>query len=299
MITENRFPQLLKTYLYRIPHITTFLALYALLAACDTGRSITQTPSKNKNEFFSQAQVFFDEKKLRREIEKMGISEREVVSFCKENTDVALKTKFAAAIYSNKSYNKKPANEKFWAAIRFNLERFVETVMLVKEPSHKTFMDIGSGNGEKLFTALCIGFEKAYGLEYSDESFVQSKENLKNFSQEIEITKGDALKIEGEYFKKADFLYMYSPIKDNELAAKLFKRVLDNMKDGAVFLEVRCVYIREVRKITGLNFPNLKSWIAVKKKDGKFFYKNVIDNSYNYDNTNTKEWIEALPIGSL
>jgi hypothetical protein len=92
---------------------------------------------------------------------------------------------------------------------------------------------------------------------------------------------------------------MYSPIKDDELAAKLFKRVIDNMKEGAILLEVRCVYIREVRKITGLNFPNLKSWIAVKKKDGKFFYKNVIDNSYNYNNTDTKEWIEALPIGSL
>lgn len=285
-----------------MPYIAIFFVLCTFLISCDTRSQITQTANqiqKNKTDFFNEAQIFFDDNKLRKEIEKIAISEKEIVDFCKKNNDLALKTKFAAAVYSNKSYNKKPANEKFWAAIRFNLGRFIETVMLVKEPAQKTFMDIGSGNGEKLFTALCIGFEKVYGLEYSQDSFEESKENLQNFSQEIEIIKGDALAIEGGYFKKADFLYMYSPIKDNELAAKLFKRVLDNMKDGAILLEVRCVYIREVRKITGLNFPNLKSWIAVKKKDGKFFYKNVIDNSYNYNNTNTKEWIEALPIGSL
>lgn len=280
-------------------HLATFLVVCTLIIACDTHQSISKIAAAEKSSLFNQADIFFDDSKLRKEISKTGVSEKEIVDFCKKRDDIALKTKFAAAVYANKSYNKKPANEKFWAAIRFNLGRFVENVMLIKEPQQKVFMDIGSGNGEKLFTALCIGFEKAYGLEYSEDSYEESKENLKNFSQEIEIVKGDALAIEGDFFKKADFLYMYSPIKDDELAAKLFKRVIDNMKEGAVLLEVRCVYIRELRKATGLNFPNLKSWLAVKKQDGKFFYKNVIDNSYNYNNTNTKEWIEALPIGTL
>lgn len=277
-------------------HLTTFLVVCTLIVACDTRQPISEIKATDKSSLFNQADIFFDDNKLRKEISKTGITEREIVDFCKKRDDIALKTKFAAAVFSNKSYNKKPAKEQFWAAIRFNLGRFVENVMILKEPKQKTFMDIGSGNGEKLFTALCIGFEKAYGLEYSEESYAESKENLKNFPQEIEITKGDALIIEGDFFKKADFLYMYSPIKDNELAAQLFKRVMDNMKEGAILLEVRCVYIRELRKATGLNFPNLKTWLAIKKQDGKFFYKNIIDNSYNYNNTNTKEWIEALPL---
>ncbi|MCS6796345.1 MAG: methyltransferase domain-containing protein [Raineya sp.] len=273
--------------------LITLLIIFSF--ACKETPPITQKTANHKDTFFRQARIFFNADFLRKEIQKLGINEREIVEFCRVVDDAALRSKFAAAVFSQKTYNKTPAKEEFWAAIRFNLPRFVETIMLLKEPEQKTFMDIGSGNGEKLFTALCLGFEKAYGLEYSPQSVAESKENLKNFSQEIEITQGDALQIEGSFFQKADFLYMYSPIKDNQLAAKLFKRVLDNMKDGAIFLEVRCVYIDEVRKLTRLNFPPLKSWIAVKKQDGKFYYKNIIDQSYNYTNTDTKEWQEAKP----
>ncbi|MCU0438144.1 MAG: class I SAM-dependent methyltransferase [Raineya sp.] len=270
--------------------------LLVALTACESSKPIANNPAQDKLNFFKQANIFFDDGKLHNELEKLKVSENEVVEFCRKIEDASLKTKFAAAVYSNKNYNKTPAKKEFWAAIRYNLGRFVETVMLIREPNQKVFMDIGSGNGEKLFTSLCIGFDKAYGLEYSQESFDESKENLKNFSKEIEITKGDALEIDGSFFQKADFLYMYSPIKDDELAAKLFKRVIDNMKDGAILLEVRCVYISELRKLTKLNFPNLRSWIAIKKQDGKFFYKNVIDNSYNYNNTDTKKWIEVEPL---
>jgi len=267
--------------------------LFVVLIACETSKPIANNPAQDKSSFFKQANIFFDDSKLHTELEKLKISENEVVDFCKKSEDASLKTKFAAAVYSNKSYNKTPAKKEFWAAIRYNLGRFVETVMLIREPNQKVFMDIGSGNGEKLFTSLCIGFDKAYGLEYSQESFDESKENLKNFTKEIEIVKGDALEIDSTFYQKADFLYMYSPIKDDQIAAKLFKRVIDNMKDGAILLEVRCVYISELRKLTKLNFPNLRSWIAVKKQNGKFFYKNVIDNSYNYNNTDTKKWIEV------
>jgi 16S rRNA G966 N2-methylase RsmD len=272
------------------------LLLCTYLFSCKETPPITQKVTFNKDTFFRQAKIFFNPDFLRKEIAKLNITEREIVEFCRVIDDAALRSKFAAAVFSQKTYNKTPAKEEFWAAIRFNLARFIETVMILKEPQQKVFMDIGSGNGEKLFTALCLGFEKAYGLEYSPESVAESKENLKNFAQEIEITQGDALEIDGNFFQKADFLYMYSPIKDNKLAAKLFKRVLDNMKEGAIFLEVRCVYIDEVRKLTKLNFPALKSWIAIKKQDGKFYYKNVIDNSYNYTNTDTKEWQEAKPL---
>jgi len=270
--------------------------LLLAMTACESSQPITTNPAQDKSNFFKQANVFFDDSKLQSEIEKLKLSETEIVDFCKKSEDPALKTKFAAAVYSNKSYNKTPAKKEFWAAIRYNLGRFVETVMLIRESNQKTFMDIGSGNGEKLFTALCIGFDKAYGLEYSQESFDESKENLKNFTKEIELIKGDALEIEGSFYQKADFLYMYSPIKDDELAAKLFKRVIDNMKDGAILLEVRCVYISELRRLTKLNFPALRSWLAVKKQDGKFFYKNVLDNSYNYTNSDTKKWIEVTPL---
>ncbi|KOY85835.1 hypothetical protein AD998_06460 [bacterium 336/3] len=267
--------------------------LLIALTACETSKPIANNPAQDKSSFFKQANIFFDDSKLHTELEKLKISENEVVEFCRKSEDAALKTKFAAAVYSNKNYNKTPAKKEFWAAIRYNLGRFVETVMLIREPNQKVFMDIGSGNGEKLFTSLCIGFDKAYGLEYSQESFEESKDNLKGFNKEIEIVKGDALEIDSTFYQKADFLYMYSPIKDDEIAAKLFKRVIDNMKDGAILLEVRCVYINQLRRLTKLNFPSLRSWIAIKKQNGKFFYKNVIDNSYNYNNTETKKWIEV------
>ena len=273
--------------------------VWLMVASCGRQAPIQQTeaePEKKthadwKKHFLEQASIFGDMSKLKKTIKEIQLTDREVMEFCRQNDDIALRAKMIGAIFSEKEYNDKPAKEGFWAAYRFNLAKFVENVSIIRE-GQETFMDIGSGNGEKLYGALCLGFKKAYGLEYSETSFKTSKQHLKNFQEEIEITQGDALAIDGSYFQKADFLYMYSPIKDDKMMASLFKRAMENMKEGATLLEVRCVYAEELNKQMPYNFPQLRSWLAIKKKDGKYFYKNLVENSYSYDKIDGRAWIE-------
>jgi hypothetical protein len=277
-----------------------YLLAGAIVLSCT---ACSQTPPANKSDdkktaqleakrqFLEQGSIFFDNDKLKEAVKKYQLSDREVMEYCRKNEDAGLRAKFIGAIFSEKEYNDKPAKSEFWAAYRFNLSKFTETVTVVRE-EQKTFMDIGSGNGEKLYGALCMGFDKAYGLEYSEQSYKTSLKHLENFKAETEVTLGDALAIEGSFFKKADFLYMYSPIKDNNMMATLFQRAMENMNEGAILLEVRCVYGKELSAKTGYNFPTMYSWLAVKKKDGKYFYKNVIDSAFSYDKADHREWQE-------
>ncbi len=245
-----------------------------------------------KKRFLAQGEVFFQDEKLKEAIQTLSLTDTDVVAYCRANPDIALRSKFISAIFSEKEYNDEPAKEQFWAAYRFNVSKFVETVSIVREDEQKTFMDIGSGNGEKLYGALCLGFDKVFGLEYSKKSYKTSLKHLANFSKETEITLGDALAIEPAYFQKADFLYMYSPIKDSKMMASLFKRAMENMKEGAILLEVRCVYSDELRKQMAYDFPTINSWLAIKKKGGKYYYKNIIDGAYSYDSADNREWQE-------
>ena len=46
---------------------------------------------------------------------------------------------------------------------------------------------------------------------------------------------------------------------------------MKNMKNGALLLEMRFAYSKELKKRTGLDFPNLEQ-IAIKKEQDKFYY---------------------------
>ncbi|TAF67008.1 MAG: class I SAM-dependent methyltransferase [Cytophagales bacterium] len=277
--------------------LSVYLQIF-ILTLFFIAQSCKESTPDDKREFFRQADIFANDTKLKEKIKKLQITDREVSEYARKINDVMMRAKLIAAVYSDYDFNDKPAKEEFWAAIRYNLVNFVQVVATVREDTHKTFMDIGSGNGEKLFAAYCLGFDKAYGLEYSKESFEASQKNLANFKDVIEIVQADALKIDKSFFQKADFLYLYSPIKDNELMATLFKRAMDNMKEGAVLLEVRMVYVNELRKVSKLKFPLIKSWVAVKKKEGKFYYKNILDNRYSYNNKDSKDWTLLEPYES-
>jgi hypothetical protein len=119
-----------------------------------------------------------------------------------------------------------------------------------------------------------------------------SKRLLKDFPTEIDIRQGDALTVEASFFQKADFIYMYSPIKDNQLMASLFKRVLENLQEGCVLLEVRFVYGEELNKILPYSLPTVRGWLAIKKEAGKFFYKNIAENNYGYTLIDGRVWQE-------
>ena len=165
-------------------------------------------------------------------------------------------------------------NPEYWGGILYNMAFFVDVMQRVKSPHHQVFMDVGSGNGEKLFGALCLGFKQAIGIEYNPALVKMSQQNFPALHQQhiIKTYEGDALKIEGSSFKQADFIYLYSPIKNTDKMARLLERVVVNMKDGTTLLEVNAFYMDAWKKLSHLRLPVLQGgWLAIKKEKGQYF----------------------------
>jgi hypothetical protein len=241
----------------------------------------SQSQKVNEDEvFFNSLKTYASDTRLYKRLDGVGFNAQDVVSFCGEISDLGIKNKFIKYVTTRAKNQLEEAKKGFWGSIRYNMDSFTSVVAMLKERQHKTFMDIGSGNGEKLYASLCLGFEEVKGLEYSKESKDLSEVFLKDFisQKKVEITQGDALEIDGKYFSQADFAYMYSPMKDNDAMATLFKRMMDNMKDGAVFLEVRNVYYRQLRDKIGYQVPQHKGWFAIKKEKDKFLYRTSLEN---------------------
>lgn len=261
----------------------TFLALALLifiLSTCNqSNESVKTEQSAQTDNFLADIKILSSDIQLKEKLKELKFEAKEVVKFCNEIGDNSIKVKLIKYITTEAKNQLEEAKKGFWGAIRYNMDSFAGVISLLKEKQHKTFMDIGSGNGEKLYAALCLGFEEAKGLEYSADSKALSEEFLKDFiaDKKVEITQGDALEITEKYFSQADFAYMYSPMKDNEAMATLFKRVMDSLRDGCVFLEVRNVYFRELRLKTGYRIPQHKGWFAVKKQDNKYYYKTSLE----------------------
>ncbi|MCU0447087.1 MAG: class I SAM-dependent methyltransferase [Microscillaceae bacterium] len=258
--------------------VAPILFLGFFLMACEKP---SKSEKVNEDEvFFNALKTYASDTRLYKRLDAVGFNAQDVVSFCNEVSDLGIKAKFVKYVTTRAKNQLEEAKKGFWGSIRYNMDSFLGVVSMLKERQHKTFMDIGSGNGEKLYAALCLGFENVKGLEYSKESKELSEAFLKDFisNKKAEIIQGDALEIDGQYFAQADFAYMYSPMKDNEAMATLFKRVMDNMKEGAVFLEVRNVYYKQLREKIGYQVPQHKGWFAVKKEGGKFFYRTSLEN---------------------
>ncbi len=203
-----------------------------------------------------------------------GYGPWEVYGYCRQATDLHRKTQLVSAVNSTLRNYKGEENPGYWYAVLYGTDSFLKALHALKQPFHKTFLDIGSANGEKLYSALCMGFEKAYGLEYNSQLVEICQDEWGEFTAKglMAYTHADALDIDGAYYSVPDFLYMYSPIKDSHLMASLYKRVMDNMKDGAWLLEVRFVYRDQLRQATGLDFPEMGNQFLLKKDGGRFFY---------------------------
>lgn len=268
-----------------------FICLFLILNACNTQNTNLQsnkgkTPEEIEKEIFLKVtDVLSDEDKLKAKLKNLNFGAQEVYDYCQKNYDIAVKTKFINYVCKEAVNDTRAAKEDFWGSLRYDMERFTQVVAMLKENHHQTFMDIGSGNGEKLFAALCLGFKKVYGLEYLERNKKISENFLQTFISQklVEVVQGDALKASPAYYAKANFAYMYSPMKDNDAMATLFKRVMDSLKDGAILLEVRLVYFEELRKATKLKIPQHRGWFAVKRENGRFFYRTSISGD---------DWIE-------
>lgn len=223
---------------------------------------------------------------LRYELNQLYATQEEIYQVCLAypNLDTLQKAHLIEAIYANAGVISESAKEEFWADIRYNVDGFMRTTRLLRESHQKTFLDIGCGAGQKLYTALCEGFDKVYGIEYLQESYDLAKFFLQSFIQkdQVNIIRGDALADGEAYYRTADFLYMYSPMKLDTDMARLYTRAMDLMKENAILLEVRMVYIETLRDTYGYDTPKQSfGFFAVKKLNGKFYYKNI-DNPDNW-----------------
>jgi 16S rRNA G966 N2-methylase RsmD len=211
----------------------------------------------------------------------------EVYQLCLETTDTTKKIEWATRVCQKMKNHIQIHDEQHWGGILYDLPRFAEHIVLCKEPTHTSFLDIGAGNGEKLFMALCLGFEKVYGIEYDSTLVKISQENLKNLDEKITLKQADALQVSPSFYAKPDFIYMYSPIKDATKMAELYALVMQNMREGAILLEVRMVYLAELRQKTKLAFPELAGHFILKKQMENFYYLTYQGQE--------KQWKKILP----
>jgi 16S rRNA G966 N2-methylase RsmD len=229
--------------------------------------------SAEKARFLANLDMLADLETLHQQLDSAKITADDVFAYCRQSQAQARKVLLIKALYAGIENYLQEENPNYWLAIMYNLDRFAENILTFKEKKHQSFIDIGSGNGEKPYAALCLGFEKAYGLEYSDSLVKISRQSLQSFvkRQQMEIIHADALKINPQLYQSIDFIYMYSPIKDHQLQAKLCAQVMENMHEGAILLEMRMVYRQELQAITGYQIPELMD-LAIQKIGGKFYY---------------------------
>lgn len=244
------------------------ISLYYLIACQAQTSKDTSTPQ-------NPLMIDFDTittKKLSLYLKKNNYNKDSIYNFCQISNDTRTKIRLVSAIFHDAENYIQEGNKDYWAAILLSLNLFGDYIDLLKKEEHKTFLDVGSANGEKLFAALCLGFDKVYGIEYSPELVKISQKLLQNYSDKVEIKLHDALEVEGSYYQIPDFIYLYSPIRDNYKMARLYYKIMQNMKEGAILLEVRMVYINELRKLSHFDFPKDLDELILKKKGKEFYY---------------------------
>lgn len=236
--------------------------------------NLPKKKSEAKDDFLKSINTEQSLDVIKAQLDSANIGLSEVYEYCRKQfrADYRKSRLIAAVFYDAQNYLEEE-NPEYWLAIMYDLQRFSEQISLLKQPEHRSFLDVGSGNGEKPYAALCLGFEKSYGIEYSKPLVKISQNLLAPFiqTQQIEIIGEDALKVPDNFYQKIDFIYFYSPIKDHQLMAQLFYRTLQNLKEGGRLLEMRFVYQPQLCALSGLAFPELSS-LVIKKEKGKYYY---------------------------
>lgn len=254
--------------------LKTFLILF-LLVSCDEIEKQSQVVliSQDKKVFLDRLDTNEQVKMLLYQLDSANISLKDIVNYCRSSNNPMQSIGLIQIACASMENNLEEQNYEYWAGILYDLKRFYENVTLLKNDKQKVFMDVGSGNGEKLFVALCLGFEQAIGIEYADSLVAIANRNLQLFTAENKAQNihADAFEVKKEVYQEADFIYLYSPIKDNLTMARLTQKILNNMKDGAILLEVRFVYGEELAKLMNWQLPLSAGLFVIKKQDEKFY----------------------------
>jgi len=105
-----------------------------------------------------------------------------------------------------------------------NLFGFNLLMKKLKLPKDYGFVDIGCGKGKVLLLAKKYGFEKIYGIEFSEKIYNIACSNVEKF-ENIQVTNMDAT----EYSFKPNQTIFYFFGLDNEL---MLNKVLDNISES-------------------------------------------------------------------
>lgn len=259
------------------------ISLCALLACLFWSCEKTETTTEIKTKFLAKIELKTPNEVLQRQMDSLKVSLMDIYKYCQSNSQMALKSKVITCIYGKVDNYLQEEKPEYEQGILYDLNKFNAVLLNFKEPQHKTFLDVGSGNGEKLYAALCWGFEKSVGLEYSKKLVQISQNALQEFMQnkKIDIIHADALKTSPEIYQNMDVIYLFSPIKDNKIMAQLTENILKNMKNGALLLEMRFAYHKELSKRLQLTLPATAD-IAIKKEGDKFYYTPAQDTAKNW-----------------
>ena len=252
--------------------------------ACQSGQS-SQNQLNPQQQFLRVAHFPEDEFRLQFQLDSLDIGAWQVYEHCLNDTNQPRKIKLISAICQKADNHINDLDSSYWGGILYRLSPFVAVVQRLKEPQHRRFIDIGSGNGEKLYAALCLGFAHSEGLEYDTTLVDISRKHWQPMIQreKMSIKLGNALTIAPQYYHQFDFVYLYSPIRDHVQMAGLFYTLMQQLKEGGVLLEVRMVYAPELRKVSGYRIPEMMGVFAIKKQQGKLYY---VQYGEHY-----KEWI--------
>lgn len=270
----------------------TLCILLSFLWACAQKPNISQkndtTIIKRVEQVMKTLHTFSDAGRTDQLYKDNQLDAHDVFKLCNQyELDFNVITRMVRGVYfqPNANYEKKyPETE--WYLSRLPLAEFAQVLYYHKESYHKSFLDVGSGNGDKVYTALCMGFEKGYGVEYEKKLNDVALEALQPMIEKklADIKLGDATKLSDDYFAKMDFIYMYCPLILNQPEqAKLMLRILKNMRDNSFVYEAGFVYAQDLKKL-GIQMDvddGYRGYLSVKKEKGKYYYKIFI-----------KEWKE-------
>ncbi len=133
-----------------------------------------------------------------------------------------------------------------------------------------TFLDVGSGIGEKPFVAYACGrFNRCDGLEYDARTLAVADFLLNQLQTEIRypirFELGDALQF--DRYADYDVIYMYRPMKEIRMMRELFLKIGTDMKIGATCFDVfdrnlafRRLAHNEYAIVTGADSDGLAVW---------------------------------------
>ena len=269
----------MKTFLFH----TLFISL--LFFGCTETKTETKqivSLPKAKKLFLDKIDVNEQVKTIHYQLDSAKISLKDIVDYCQISKNANQNIGLIQVACASMENNLEEQNHDYWAGILYDLKRFYEHLSLLKSEQNQVFIDVGSGNGEKLFASLCLGFKRAIGIEYSDSLVAIANRNLHLFivQKQVQNHHADAFQVAPTIYQEADFIYLYSPIKDNLAMAKLTQKILQEMKEGTILLEVRFVYGEELKTLMRWDLPTFAGTVVFKKQDTRFYFA-------EYDNHQT------------